>query len=428
MASPKQLTYQLYRHWDIVEQLCRLSREMPAFEPEQAIAVINRFGTQDTEHDSADILRTLCANEILQPLSRSEDFQLNPLVLDFVKGLTREHELGLSAVLKARVEAIRDATQQVTEGIDQEEMDLLRSASVRLSDLFRQIAGQLDQDRHAILDLAEQAKSREATLPIDKRYPAVLEAYDQYVEPMNEMMDSGLGGTFYPYLEQAVRVLDKAEEHLSIRGALYTQRLQLRHVAQQAKELRRLGRIVAQQCADTLLPLREEARQHNSLSTAISELLGLVRKRGLKRLYQQQPSEGRLPCWQRTRRGRLQLGDEILELMAAARHFEPAVQAFPEDVAYGSANLVQLIDEAQVQKSIEAELPIENLMRWLQEHHGNLPDQTLLRLYHNLIREQGWQADLQPYQEETDLRHIRISYHPHRLTSLADLETGPSKP
>ena len=63
-------------------------------------------------------------------------------------------------------------------------------------------------------------------------------------------------------------MLDRAEEYLSVRGALYTQRLQLRHVSQQAKELRRLGRLVAQQCADTLLPLRDEMRQHNTLSTS----------------------------------------------------------------------------------------------------------------------------------------------------------------
>ena len=34
-----------------------------------------------------------------------------------------------------------------------------------------------------------------------------------------------------------------------------------------------MGRVVAQKCAETLLPLREEARQHNNLSAAVSTLL-----------------------------------------------------------------------------------------------------------------------------------------------------------
>ena len=42
-----------------------------------------------------------------------------------------------------------------------------------------------------------------------------------------------------------------------------------------------LGREVLKQCSDTLLPLREEIRQHNTLSGAISGLLGQIRKRGL---------------------------------------------------------------------------------------------------------------------------------------------------
>ncbi len=227
-------------------------------------------------------------------------------------------------------------------------MDSLRDGTVRLAELLRQISRQLDQDRHAIMDLAEKAKASDASIPIARRYRSVLDAYDQYVEPMNEMMDSGLGGTFYPHLESAVQVLDRAEEYLSVRGALYTQRLQLRHVSQQAKELRRFGRIVAQQCADTLLPLRDEARQHNTLSTAVSELLGQIRKQGLKRVYAKTSSTCPLPAWQRTRRGRLQLGDEILELMAQVRNYEPDVQSFPEEVTGDSEGLqLFLIDEKQ---------------------------------------------------------------------------------
>ena len=47
---------------------------------------------------------------------------------------------------------------------------------------------------------------------------------------MNEMMDSGLSGTFYPYLEKAEQALDRAVEALSIQGGLYSHRLQLKLV------------------------------------------------------------------------------------------------------------------------------------------------------------------------------------------------------
>ena len=84
-------------------------------------------------------------------------------------------------------------------------------------------------------------------------------------------------------MEDAEHSLDLAFEQLSVQGGLYSHRLQLRQVAHQTKELRRFGRLIAQQCADTVLPLREEMRQHNALTSAVSLLLGQVRKRGRRR-------------------------------------------------------------------------------------------------------------------------------------------------
>ncbi|XSG85122.1 MAG: hypothetical protein ACPW60_15560 [Methylohalobius sp. ZOD2] len=420
MATPKSLVAQLHRHWEIIEDLARASRDMPAFEERQVLAVIAKHQPQAGPEDHAAALRSLCNADLLQLLSRTSHLQLNPLVLEFVRGLTREHELGLSSVLKARVEAIRQATEKLREGLHRNDSDLMRRGAGRLSELFRQIGQQLDQDRHAILELAENAKASDAAMPIDRRYQAVLEAYDQYVEPMNEMMDSGSGGTFYPYLVAAEQALDAATEVLSVRGALYTHRLQLRQVAYQAKELRRLGRVVAQQCADTLLPLREEARQHNQLSASISHLLGRVRKQGLARGLRRHGAQSKLPLWQRERRSRIHLGDEIRTLMAEARDYTPRPEAFPEELPADPADLSAWVDETELREALQAALPVHNLMTWLQQRYPNLPDAVVLRLYHDLAREPRWQAQLQPQTATTDLKALRVHYHPHQLQPLPE--------
>lgn len=278
---PLKSCFQLHRHWEVVEQLTRLSREFPAFELRILEQVINQYKNKDA--DSNSVLASLINADILQPISRSSDYQLNTLVMDFVRGLTHEYELGLSAVLKARVEAIKNATSQVLKGLEDTDNDLLRSGANQLSELTRKIAQQLTQDKQAIFDIAEAAKSADTNVPIERRYREVLEVYDQYVEPMNEMMDSGLGGSFYPLLEKAEEALDKAVDTLAIRGSLYQQRLAMRQIAYQVKDLRYQGRVIAQQCADTLLPLREEARLHNQLSAVISKQISQVRKKGLVR-------------------------------------------------------------------------------------------------------------------------------------------------
>lgn len=412
MASPRSLVFQLHKHWDIIEQLCRQSREMPAFEPHQLLALIKHFSADD---EPAAILRSLVHAAILEPLGRSDALQLNPLITDFVRGLMHEHELGLSAVLKARVEAIRAASTLVTQGIDNNSMDRLNRGAAQLSELFRQIQQQLEQDLHAILEIAEVAKSRDAAMPLEQRYAQVLEAYDNYVEPMNEMMDSSLGGSFYPHLERATAELDRAGELLAVRGALYTHRLRLRQVAQQAKELRRRGHWVARQCADTLLPLREELRQNNRLSSVVSDLLGQVRKRGLAATLKQQ-ADIPLPGWRRWRAGRIHLGDEVRALMAAAQHFEPSSQAFPEAVMAAVGELTGWVDEAALRRQLEADLPVANLLEWLVQHHPQLPDAVLLRLYHELVREPQWLAELGA-RAATELSEVRVRYHGHRLAA-----------
>lgn len=415
LSSPKSLVYQLHRHWDVVEALCRLSRELLGFNVDQVLAAVRR--AEPGEDDPAVVLRTLVNADLLQPLGRSDDWQLNPLVTEFVRGLTREHELGLTAVLKARIDALRDATAQVDEGVHTDDMDRLTTGATQLSELFRQIQQQLDQDRHAILDIAERAKSADTALTPARRYRTVLEAYDKHVDPINAMMNTGPGGTFYPLLEQATAALDHAQEHLAVQGALYTQRLRLRHVAQQAKELRRLGRTVAQQCSDTLLPLRDEARRHNQLSAAISRLLGQVRKRGLRRALRT-PAGSALPVWARQRRGRVHLGDEVRQIMAVARAWQPRHQAFPEPPSV-TADRVPRIDEARLAAELRTALPVDNLMVWLRGRYSHLPDAALLRLYHDLVRETHWQAQLATEETATELHQVRVRYHPHRLQPLS---------
>jgi hypothetical protein len=411
LINPRSLIHALHQHWDTIESLVLLGRDFPSFEPSHVIEVIARRSPKKTNDECEAILRQLVTAELLQVMPRGSALQIQPLVLEFARGLTREHELGLSAVLKARVDAIKSATHKLSEGLQLRDTDQLRQSAAQLAELFRQIGQQLDQDRHAILELAERAKSKDANLPIGRRYSEVLTAYDEYVAPMAEMMDSGPSGTFYRHLEEAEHALDHGVETLTIQGALYTQRLSMRQVAFQAKELRRLGREVLKHCSDTLLPLREEIRQHNALSTSISQLLGRIRKRGLNATLK--PSD--LPLWRRDMARRVSVGDEVLTLMAEALHFKPASFAFPEDRAEVDPLVLELIDESSFLEILRQDLPIPNLLAWLSQHLADVSDATLLRLYHSLIERKEWEVTAADYSSPQVLKKLRIIHHAHSL-------------
>lgn len=69
MAAPKSLAFQLHHHWEVVEQLTRLSREFPAFELRLLEQVINQYRNKST--DSNSVLTSLVNADILQPINRS---------------------------------------------------------------------------------------------------------------------------------------------------------------------------------------------------------------------------------------------------------------------------------------------------------------------------------------------------------------------
>lgn len=416
MPNPRSLVYALYSHWDIVEFLVRLSREYAVFTSEQVLTGIGKVSPHlDIEAQGA-ALRTLVNADILQSFPRSSDLQLNAYVLEFVRGLSREHELGLATVLQARVAAIREATESLNEGMTLVDTDRIRGAANMLSELFRQITLQLDQDRHALFELAENAKSSDVNMPITQRYRRVLEAYEQYVEPMNQMMDTGPEGSFYGHLEDSERALDLSLEHLSAQGGLHSHRLQLRQVTHQAKELRRFGRLVALQCADTLLPLREELRQHNALSSAISVLLGRVRKRGLRRTLLLAADNTVLPLWRNERGFKLQLGDEVRSVMAAVRQYQHDAVLFPKDEPSDVSELLEYVDEAGVREKLARSLPVADLLSWLSSNYPHLQDASLLRLFHDLQHETSWRIEPKEHVDKISLKAIRIQHHPHHVS------------
>lgn len=411
MASPRSLTLALYTHWEIIESLVPLTRDFPAFDPGQVLAVIARTNPTLAPGQREDTLRQLVSTDLLRHVPRGAVLELHPLVLEYVRGLTREHELGLSAVLRARVEAIKGATAQLGEALAANQADGMRSAAVRLAELFRQISQQLDQDRHAILELAERAKAADANLPLARRYAEVLEAYDNYVEPMVVMMDSGPAGTFYRHLEHAEQTLDHVVETLEVRGALYTQRLAMRQVAFQAKELRRLGREVLKHCSDTLLPLREEMRQHNALSAGISELLGRIRKRGLSRTLRGVA----LPVWQREFRRRVSVGDEVLTIMNEGLNYRPVTVSFPEDDGETADAAIERVDERALLAALGRDAPIEDLLDWLHRRWPAWSDATTLRVYHDILQRNDWMAEPAGQQTTQPLNTVRVTLYPHHV-------------
>jgi hypothetical protein len=413
MINPRSLVRALDKHWDVIEYLVALGRDHIAFDRDELLGVLNKVYPQDTEEQRLERLQQLVNNELLIAMSHSDSLQLNENVSQFVSSLLHEHELGLSDILKARIVDIQAGLEQLQQAMESRDMAALQNGAIRIDKQLRQILQQLDQDSHAIQAIAERAKSSDERMPLAYRYREVLEAYDQYVQPMEELMDTGAGGNFYPLLERAETVLESVVRVLTIQGGLYSHQQMLRQVGFRVKDLRLNGRVALKQCTNTLMPLREEIRRHNHLSAAIGQLLGAVRKKGLDRTFPGQC----LPVWRKERSLTIAVGPELLGLMEQVRGYQSKSVDFPESTDDQLLIALEQVDEEAIHRHFYRSLPIPDLMRWLIEHYGAFQDATLLKLYHKLIRLPDVNA--MPNQESVrvTLKQIAIQLHSHVMES-----------
>jgi hypothetical protein len=411
MINPRSLVRALEKHWDIIEYLVALGREYVAFDRDELLSLLAKVYPVETTEQHLERLQQLVNNELLITMSHSDNLQINEAVTQFVGALMHEHELGLSDILKARIGDIQNGLEQLQQAMEQRDMAALQNGAIRIDKQLRQILQQLDQDSHAIQGIAERAKSSDERLPLEQRYHEVLEAYDHYVLPMEQLMDTGAGGSFYPLLERAEKVLESMAQTLSIQGGLYSHQQLLRQVGFRVKDVRQIGRQALKNCTNTLMPLREEVRRHNHLSTAIGKLLGQVRKKGLDRTFPLQ----KMPVWRRDRAVSVAIGSELLGLMEQIRGYQAKSVDFPDETNEQLLVTVEQVDDEAIRQHLYSSLPIADLMAWLTLHYGHYQDTTILKLYHKLIRLSDIRANPNAQGIRVELKQIAIALHSHVL-------------
>lgn len=414
MINPRSLIRAIDKHWEAIERLVALGREQIAHERDTLLALLAMVYVQDSREQQVERLQSMVNAELLIPMPRSNTLQLNENVRQFVGSLLHEHELGLSEILKARIVDIKTGLEQLQQALHARDMAALQQGAVRIDNQLRQILQQLDQDNHAIQAISERAKAADERMPLARRYREVLEAYDRYVQPMTELMDTGASGSFYPLLEAAEGVLESLAQQLATQGGLYSHQLMLRQVGFRIKDLRQSGLMVLKQCTNTLMPLREEVRRHNQLSATIGQLLGEVRKKGLIRTF----SKTSLPVWRNERTFSIAIGPRLLTMMEQARGYQSKAVAFPEPMAEELQIYLERVDETAISQHLQQSLPIPDLMRWLASHYGHYQDATLLRLYHKLIRLSDINATPDQAETRVALKQVAVRLHSHSLVAL----------
>jgi len=417
MIPAKKLLNTLTEHWGVLELLFKrfkmadfslkdvqnaIKQKQPSWSNERIYKETNRLLNQD----------------IIIPLAKSSQLEINRAIADFATFLLQEEHLGLAQEISVLVDDLARLGNRLAKAGEIEDYDELRRFSRIMDDRVRKIMKLFAHNENAILNIVEQAKADNAVQSLQKRYQAVIEAFDEYIEPMLEMVD--IRGDFHACFNTIEAQISAQIQQIDRLGKSYQDKRMLEQLRTRILEMHLVGRESLRKSADMLMPLREELRRNNLITRQAAKVLGLVRKNGVDNMLSAvQPnfvSDAQ----------RFSLGQQrhIVAYMAGLVDFEHDEYQLPEhdDVpAYQSPQIPDYNDvKTQFRKRFKkASKKAQPLLSFLDESYPDLEADEMLFLYQKLISDGDLEISQSQEKVKIKIAQQHFSLYPFN-SSIAD--------
>lgn len=278
MIPAKKLLNTLSEHWGVLTLLFKRFKMADFSLKDVQNAMKQKQPTWNNERIFKETNRLL-NQDILIPLAKSSQLEINRAIADFATFLLQEEYLGLAQEISVLVDDLARLGNRLDKAGDIEDFDDLRRFSRIMDDRVRKIIKLYLHNENAILNIVEQAKSENAVQSLQKRYKAVIEAFDEYIEPMLEMID--VHGDFHACFNRIEQQISTQIAHIERSGKAYQDKRMLEQLRTRILEMHLVGRNSLRQSADMLMPLREELRRNNLITRQTTKVLAMVRKNGV---------------------------------------------------------------------------------------------------------------------------------------------------
>jgi len=386
MIDPKRVLRALAEHWALFEPLCERFDQGTL----SLIELRKQLDLQLTDGNPGDITALLdqwIRLDILVPVAKSPNrFELNAQIHDFLAYLRREHRLGLCLEIEAYLRHLERLADYILDAFAvRDAHDLARQ--LRLLDMrVRDVLKKLANDEQALVAVAERAKTSDRQIPLRQRYAEVLATWDEYVEPMIQLVAAD--GAFEQGVQRVEQVLLKLLTEQQRLGQLVDDDLLLRTHAR-ILEMQITAQLTLRRARELLLPLREEARRHNAVTRGAALALAAIRRKGLDAVPQ-----AALPLFSRPQSNFLGSANQVEAYVYALARFEAKPTQFPKASGKRSGEATRAPRTArEMLERCEQALPLPDLMDWLlQQEPGGATDE-LLYWFSRLSRDNRFQRE-----------------------------------
>ncbi|WP_440053287.1 hypothetical protein ACSLBF_10075 [Pseudoalteromonas sp. T1lg65] len=381
MIPAKKVLNTINDHWSVLELLFKRFR-MTDFSLKDVQNIIKQKNPNWTSERVYKETNRLLNQEVIIPLAKSSQLEINRAVADFASFLLQEESLGLAEEITVLVQDIERLGNRLAQSGLEGDYSELRRFSRIMDERVRKIVKLYQHNESAIMNLVEQAKSDNSSVSLTMRYKAVLEAFEEYIEPMLEMVD--IHGPFQRCFDQIEMQVSEQIDHIEQVGRGHADKRMLEQLRTRILDMHLIGRESLSRSADILMPLREELRRNTLITRQASKVLGLIRKKGVDHILSPvQPDF--VSDIQRFNLGQKR---HMVAYMASLSEFEHEEYQLPDqqDVpAYQSPNIP---DYRDVKKKVQSSgQPGKALLGLLSESYPDLDADEMLFIYQKLINE-----------------------------------------
>jgi len=410
MIAPRKLIRCLDEHWTLIEWLVERSQHS-SFSVQDVQHLIQRANPHQSSEQVFKETQRLLQLEVLIPLAKSSQLELNSTILDFAQQLMQEQQLGLATDIESRVQELNRLAGNMKQASASRDNRELRRFIRAMDDRVREVIKHFSHNEQAILSLVERAKADEGKLSLARRYAAVMDAFDHYIEPVLVLVD--INGPFQRTIADIELQLTELVQQIEMTGVLHQEKEVVLQLRTRLLEMNQLGRESLSRCADLLMPLRDELRRNTLLSRNASFLLGQMRKKGLEVTL-----DTLVPSL-RSDSQKFSLGsaNQITSYMAELCQYQHDAYVLPDATDSDHNALMQVPEVKDVLRRAKGLKQLPDLSRWLASSYPELPVDELLFLYQELSRSDSLKLEHTQHASELDVQGFRLTLHPFRSTA-----------
>jgi hypothetical protein len=231
-----------------------------------------------TPQDITNVLDSWIRLDILVPVAKSPNrFELNAQIHDFLAYL-RKRTPPRPVPGNRSLPAPPGAPGRLYPGRLRHPRRPRSGAPTALLDMrVRDVLKKLANDEQALVAVADRAKTSDRQIPLRQRYAEVLATWDEYVEPMIQLVNAD--GAFEQGVRKVENVLLRMLSEQQRLGHLVDDDMLLRTHAR-ILEMQTSAQLTLRHARELLLPLREEARRHNAVTRGAALALAAIRRKG----------------------------------------------------------------------------------------------------------------------------------------------------